>query len=349
MKAAVYYGKEDIRVEQAPDPSLKGGELLLRVDACSVCGTDLRTFRNGDKKIDPPRILGHEFCGTVVESRNADSNVKVGDRVVMYIVLSCGECKYCRAGRENLCTNRTTMSYHHDGAFAPFVKVPEKAIRRRSLFKVMSGQTAEQMSLAEPLGCVTNAHDHLHIGLKDRVAVIGSGPIGAMHAVLARLQGAQSVYMMDVNPKRLDMMTRFDIDGTLLSTPDGGHLAQALELTGGEGFDVVIVAVSSAQAQADALELAGKGARVEFFGGLPKSNPTAVLNTNHLHYKELIVSGSYSEKISDFQAACHLIQSGRFPAGQFITHILPLDRFHESFAMMESGEALKVCINPQLN
>ncbi|MDX2246310.1 MAG: alcohol dehydrogenase catalytic domain-containing protein [Bacteroidia bacterium] len=348
MKAAVYYGKEDIRVSPVADPILQEGELLLRIDACSVCGTDLRTYRNGDKKIEPPRILGHEFCGTVVESRNPSANVKKGDRVVMYIVLSCGECKFCRAGRENLCNNRTTMSYHHDGAFAPYVRIPEKALRRKSLFKVTSNQTSEQMSLAEPLGCVTNAHSHLGIGLKDRVAVIGSGPIGAMHAVLARLQGAQSVFMIDINQNRLDMMKRFDIDGTILSTKEGSHLQTCLDLTEGEGFDVVIVAVSSALAQADALEIAGKGARVEFFGGLPKSNPTAILNTNHLHYKELIVSGSYSEKISDFQAAYQLIQSGRFPADKFITHVLPLERIHESFTMMESGEALKVCINPQL-
>jgi L-iditol 2-dehydrogenase len=349
MKAAVYHGKEDIRVEEVADPIIGDGELLLKTEACSVCGTDLRTGRNGDKKIQPPRILGHEFCGTVIESRSESSPAKVGDRVVMYIVLSCGQCKYCRAGRENLCINRTTMSYHHDGAFAPLVKIPAKAIHRNSILKVETNQTSQQMSLAEPLGCVTNAHDHLHIGLKDRVAVIGSGPIGAMHAVLARLQGAPSVYMIDVNPKRLEMMKRFDIDGTILSTKEGSHLEEALQVTDGLGFDVVIVAVSSAAAQADALEIAGKGARVEFFGGLPKSNPIATLNTNHLHYKELIVSGSYSEKMSDFRAAYQLLQSGRFPADKFITHELPTNRIHDAFTMMEQGEALKVCINPQLN
>jgi L-iditol 2-dehydrogenase len=145
------------------------------------------------------------------------------------------------------------------------------------------------------------------------------------------------------------MMKRFDIDGTILSTKEGSHLEEALQVTDGLGFDVVIVAVSSAAAQADALEIAGKGARVEFFGGLPKSNPIATLNTNHLHYKELIVSGSYSEKMSDFRAAYQLLQSGRFPADKFITHELPTNRIHDAFTMMEQGEALKVCINPQLN
>ncbi|MEM1295110.1 MAG: alcohol dehydrogenase, partial [Verrucomicrobiota bacterium] len=109
-----------------------------------------------------------------------------------------------------------------------------------------------------------------------------------------------------------------------------------------------IVACSNAHAQADALEIAGKGARVEYFGGLPKSAPTAVLNTNHLHYKEIIITGSYSEKMSDFQASQALIQSGRFPADRIITHTLPLERINEAFPLMESGKALKVCVNPKI-
>jgi L-iditol 2-dehydrogenase len=350
MKAAVYEGKENLIVKDVADPRLEEGEVLLKIDACSVCGTDLRTFRHGDKKIAPPRVLGHEFCGTVVESRaEGQANVRVGDRVVMYIVLPCGECRYCQAGRQNLCVSRTTMSYHYDGAFAPFVKVPAKAVRAGNLLKVTREDIpSEHMSLAEPLGCVTNAHSRLQIGLKDTVAVIGGGPIGIMHAVLSRLQGAQKVYLLDISPGRLEMARRFDIDGTVLVDKEGSHLQQMEELTEGFGTSVVIVANSVAQSQADALEIAGKGAKVEFFGGLPKSAPTAVLNTNHLHYKELLVSGSYSEKMSDFQAAKALIESGRFPADKIITHTLPLGRITESFPLMETGQALKVCINPQL-
>ena len=348
MKAAVYKGKEQIDVEDVADPALEDGEALIQIDACAVCGTDLRTFRHGDKKIAPPRVLGHEFCGTVVETRSPDANVKVGDRVVMYIVLPCGECRYCKAGRQNLCVSRTTMSYHYDGAFAPFMKVPAKGVRDGHLFKVETDIPSDQMGLAEPLGCVINAHGRLGIGLHDTVAVIGAGPIGTMHAVVSRLQGAQRVWMLDLSEKRLAMADGFDIDATVQVTADGAHLERMKELTDGLGPSVVIVACSNAHAQADALEIAGKGARIEFFGGLPKSAPTAVLNTNHLHYKELVVTGSYSEKMSDFQASQALIQSGRFPADRIITHTLPLDRITEAFPLMESGEALKVCINPNL-
>lgn len=347
MLAAVYHGKEAIAIETVADPELGPGEVLIAIDACAVCGTDLRTYRHGDQKIQPPRILGHEFCGKVVESRaDAETTFAVGDRVVMYIVLPCGECRYCQRGRQNLCMNRTTMSYHYDGAFAPLMKVPAAAVRNGQLFKVETDIPSAHMGLAEPLGCVINAHGRLSIGLHDTVAVIGAGPIGVMHAAVSRLQGAQKVWMLDVSKARLEKAAAFDLDGTIPVTADNAHLDAMADITEGLGPSVVIVACSHAQAQADALEIAGKGARVEFFGGLPKSAPTAVLNSNHLHYKELLVTGSYSEKPSDFQAAQALIQSGRFPADQIITHTLPLERLTEAFPLMESGEALKVCIVP---
>ena len=346
MMAAVYQGKERILVEDVADPTLIDGEILLRIHACSVCGTDLRTFRHGDKKIIPPRILGHEFCATVVESSAPDAQVSVGDRVVMYIVLVEGKDRYVEMGRENLTTRRTTMSYHHDGAFAPLMKVPALAVRQGNLFKVTSEIPDDQMSLAEPLGCCMNAHSRLGVSLKDTVAVLGAGPIGIMHACLARLQGAQKVIVLDTNPARLAMSERFDIDASVLVAADGSHRDRVKVLTKGEGADVVIAAVSAAAAQNDALEIASKAARVNFFAGLPKSNPIAPLDVNHIHYKELVVSGSYSEKKSDFQAAYALLHSGRFPADQIITHHLPLERITEAFPLMESGDALKVCIEP---
>jgi len=347
MKAAVYHGKEDIRVEEVAEPTLDDGEVLLEIDACAVCGTDLRTYRHGDKKIEPPRILGHEFCGRVVESAAPDANVQVGDRVSMYIVLVHERDRYTEMGRENLSSHRTTMSYHHDGAFAPRMKVPALAVRQRNLFPVTSDIPDTTMAIAEPLGCCMNAHSRLGIGLKDRVAVIGAGPIGIMHACLARAQGAQQVIVLDTNPARLEMAAGFDIDATVEVKLDGSHRERVRELTGGLGTDVTIVAVSAAPAQNDALEIAAKAGRVNFFAGLPKSNPVAPLDVNHIHYKELELSGSYSEKKSDFQAAFALLHSGRFPADKIVTHQLPLERMTEAFPLMESGEALKVCILPQ--
>ncbi len=347
MLAAVYEGKERILVREAPEPSLEDGDVLLEVEACCVCGTDLRTYRHGDAKIQPPRILGHEFCGRVIESRAPPSlGTRIGDRVVLYIVLPCGVCRYCVAGRANLCESRTTISYHHDGAFAPRMRVPAAAVRRGHLIPVGEEMPAAELALAEPLGCVAHSHRRLGIGLGDAVVVIGAGPIGVMHAVLSRLEGARCVVMLDTSPGRLELAGGFGLDAVIGVREDGSHRLAVRELLGEAGPDVVIVACSAAAAQADALELAGKGGRVEFFGGLPKSSPTAVLNTNHLHYKELVITGSYSETIEDFRTAVGLLSSGRFPSARIVTHHLPLERITEAFGLMESGQALKVCIDP---
>lgn len=346
MKAAVYEGKGQVNVREVPVPAPGQGEVLLAIEACSICGTDLRTYRHGDAKITPPRILGHEFCGRVVESRAPGSAVRVGDRVVMYIVILHGTDRWVEMGRANLSGHRTTISYHYDGAFAPFMRVPAEAVAQGDLFRVSSDIPSDRMSLAEPLGCVMNAHTRLGVGLKDTVAVIGAGPIGIMHALVARAQGAQRVYVIDNNPARVEMARRFDIDGALLAGPDGGHRDEIARLTGGFGPDVVIVAVSSAAAQNDALQIAAKAGRVSFFAGLPKSAPVAPLDVNQIHYKELVVSGSYSERKSDFQAAFALLESGRFPAERILTHRLPLGEIAQGFRLMESGEALKVCILP---
>ena len=344
MQAAVFQGNDNIVVQSVPDPLLEDGEVLLEVDACSVCGTDLRTYHHGHKNIVAPRILGHEFAGRVVESRAPNAHMKVGDRVVMYIVLACGKCRYCRAGRTNLCDSRTTMGYQRDGAFAKYIKIPARGVRQ--LYKVDSNVSQEHMSLAEPLGCVINAYSRTRVGLKDTVAVIGAGPIGVMHALVARAQGAQKVFMLDLSQNRLEMAKRFDIDGAVRVSVDGSHLEHIKDLTDGFGPSVVIVAVSAGAACVDALAMAGKAARINFFAGLPKSNPTVALDLNQVHYKELEISGSYSENASDFDAARALIAGGRFPADKIITHRLPLERINEAWSLMESGEALKVTVLP---
>ena len=190
MHALVYRAKEDFRLEEIATPTLSPGELLVQVEAVTVCGVDLRTFRHGDAKIAPPRILGHEFCGTVVASAADDASAQVGDRVVMFIVMACGTCRYCRDGRSNLCLTRTTMSYQHDGAFAQYVKIP--AAGRRQLYKVPEHIPSTHATICEPLGCVLNAHSRIDIGFRDEVVIMGAGPIGVMHGVAARERGARN-------------------------------------------------------------------------------------------------------------------------------------------------------------
>lgn len=345
MKAAVYHGKQDIRVSDVEMPVAGDGEILVKVHSCAVCGADLRTYKHGHKVIEAGRVLGHEFCGEVVEN-NSDRDFAVGDRMVMYIVMPCGECRYCKAGIDNMCTDRTTLSYQHDGAFAEYVKIPKKAVEKGQIYKVPDDISSDAAALSEPLGCVLNAHGRLQISEADSVAVVGAGPIGIMHALVAQMNGANKVMLLETSEERLEIARKFKFDEYIVVDKEKSHHQAVMDVTDGFGADVVIVACSVAAAQADALELAGKRGRLEFFGGLPKDNPFTTLNGNLIHYKELTISGSFSEKRSDFERAQELIMSGRFPAEELITHRINLEDICSAFDMMVAGESLKVCVHP---
>lgn len=349
MKAAVYLGgPKNIEVQEFPKPVIKDGEALIKVEACHICGVDLRTYTYGDKKITPPRILGHELSGTVAELKSDVAGVEVGNRVTMYVVLPCGTCTYCKKGRANLCETRTTMAYQHDGAFAEYMAVPRQAVENKQLIRIPDHVSFEEAALTEPLGCVINAHNRLNIGLKDTVVVIGAGPIGLLHSLVSKIEGANHICLMDVSENRLKLAEKFGFDSYVLVTEGVEHIEKAKALNDGLGPDVVIVACAVAQAQVDALEMAGKAARLEFFGGLPKSNPYANLNTNLIHYRELVVSGSYSETIEDFMTALKLIASGSFPAQGIITHRFELTDFLKACEVFQSGQAIKISIQPSL-
>jgi len=348
MKAAVYLGgPQNIVVKDVPKPDIQDGEALLKIGACNICGVDSRTYNHGDQKIVPPRILGHELSGTVVEFKNPNAGVEVGDRVIMYVVLPCGTCLYCKRGRANMCETRTTIAYQHDGAFAEYMRVPKQAVDNRQLIRIPDSVSFEEAALTEPLGCVLNAHGRLNIGIKDTVVVIGAGPIGLLHAVVSKIEGANHVCLMDLSEKRLKLAKQFGFDSYVQVSAKGKHIETARALNDGLGPDVVIVACAAAQAQVDALEMAGKMARIEFFGGLPKSNPYANLNTNLIHYRELVVSGSFSSKMEDFTAALRLIASGMLPSDKIITHRVALEDFLEAFDHIQSGRAIKVSIQPE--
>jgi L-iditol 2-dehydrogenase len=349
MKAAVYLGgAKNIKIQDVPKPVLKDGEILMKVGAANLCGVDSRTYNHGDKKIEPPRILGHEFAGTVVEINHKDPGVALGDRITAYVVLPCGTCIYCKRGRANLCDTRTTISYQHDGAFAEYIAIPKQAVDNRHLFKIPDHVSFEEAALSEPLATVLNSHGKLEIGIKDTVVVLGAGPIGILHSLVSKIEGSNHVCIMDISEKRLKLAEQFGLDSYIQVKEDGSHVDAAKAMNDGLGPDVVIVANTAAASQVDALEMAGKGARVEFFGGLPKSNPFATLNTNLIHYREIVVSGSFSSKIEDFRNAMKLITSGLLPAKEIITHRFNLDDMLKAFDVIPTGEAIKVSIQPGL-
>ena len=345
MKAAVFHGPGDLRVTELPRPSVSDDELLLKIAACAVCGSDVRTFRHGARNIDRPVVLGHELSGTVVQAGGALDGFWEGQRVAVAPAIPCGECQYCRSGAETMCERLRSIGYQFDGGLAEFMAVPASALRAGCVNSVPDAVSFEEAALAEPLACVINAQELLHLGTGDTVLVIGAGPIGCLHAALARIRGAASVLLVDLRRERLQMAEPFGADMMIDAARDDVQ-ARVLEATDGVGASVVIVAAPSHRAQEQAVALAARRGRINFFGGLPKNEPTISLDANTVHYRELTIVGSYGSRPSHNRQALDLVASGRLPMRALVGLELPLDRVVEGLLAVEQGQVLKVIVRP---
>lgn len=186
MKRATFYGPEDIRLEDVPGPSVEDDEALLRVKTYSMCGTDLKIYHNGHQRIKPPRVIGHEISGQITEVGRRVSAIKKGDRVVVAPAVACGNCKWCLKGVQNMCTNRFSFGYEIDGAYAEFMRIPPEALASGLILRLADDTSYEEASLTEPLACVAHGQSMIRLEPSDTVVVLGGGPIGSMHMMLAK-------------------------------------------------------------------------------------------------------------------------------------------------------------------
>ncbi|MFB4274042.1 zinc-dependent dehydrogenase [Nonomuraea sp. MTCD27] len=334
MKVARFHAPGDIRIEDAPEPVAGPGELKIRVRNCSTCGTDAKIFKFGHHHIVPPRVMGHEIAGEVVDT---------GARVQVIAAIPCGACAECRRGRQTVCPNQESMGYHYDGGFAEYMIVPAKVLAVDGVNAIPDGVGFAEASVAEPLACVLNGQTLARVGPGDDVVVMGAGPIGCLHVRLARARGAARVFLVDVNAQRLAMAAELvNPDAAIDSDP----VEQVLKLTGGRGADVVITAAASGAAQEQAVRMAARQGRISFFGGLPKDDPVIALDSNLVHYRELTVVGANGSSPAHNAQALRLVAEGAVVVSDLITHRLPLPRALDGIDLVSRGTAIKVTIEP---
>src|SRR5213594_2701597 len=282
-----------VEIRKTPEPDVDPQGAILRVEACGICGTDARTFFNGDPKAPAPWILGHEPVGILEEvgpQAVLPPGITRGDRVFLGSILTCGRCRWCMDGFQNLCDEHLLYGYDpYPGAYAEYALVPPIAIK--NLIPLPPDLPSDMATVADPFACALNGVEMLDVGIGDTVVILGAGPIGCWQAVMARDRGASKVFLTDVNRQRLEVALRAVgsfVDDSWVAGDDNG-VAAAMERTEGRGPERVIVAAPSKQAQQAALEMAAKRARVVYFAGLPKHDPVAALDMNQLHYKELAI------------------------------------------------------------
>jgi L-iditol 2-dehydrogenase len=318
---------------------------MLRVHRCAVCGTDKRIFTHGQKNVVPPAITGHEIVGTILEiGSGVDQDLRVGQKAVIATVVGCGKCVYCQRKQYNLCDLFTAIGYDYSGGFAEYIKIPAAAVGQGNVIPIPDSLSLERAALVEPLSCVLNGQEYLNPQPGDRAVVFGAGPIGIMHASSLKMRGCSLVIVADVSQERLDYVTEFGL-GSVVNTSGGDAVNKILAAGGGEKFDIAITACSVKVAQADAMKLVRKKARVSFFAGVPKDDPILPMDSNQIHYNEISVFGCFASNLQHYHQALAMVSRDDLPWERFLTHRFKLQDMVKAYSVIEAGQGIKTVID----
>ncbi len=349
MIAATYtQDKTGFRIEDVPMPEIGDEELLVRVEASSICGTDMRIIRNGHRKlVDGQKlVLGHELAGTIERVGARVKAYHPGQYVGIAPNLGCGQCTMCARGLPNMCPDYTAFGITFDGAHAEYVRVPQAAMAQSSVIVLPEQLPPEEAALLEPLSCVVNGNQAARIEMGDVVVVFGAGPIGLMHLMLANLCGASKVIVIDVRDDRLEKARQLGAAVVVNSEQEDAN-GRAMHETQGRGVDVVITACSVAAVQNQALAMLAPFGRLCFFAGLPKDGSNIPIDTNVVHYKNLLLTGTTGGSPRDFRTALALVASGRIDLRAIISHQFAQDEMDKAFNVALNGETMKVVLRRQ--
>lgn len=341
MRALIFEGPNRMVLRDVPRPKPGAGEVLIRVHAAAICGTDVRIMtgrKTRDVRVGYP--IGHECAGTVVAVGPGAEGYTIGQRVAVCVVVSCGTCAHCRADHENLCETRITLGYHTDGAFAEHMPIPAHAVSRGNLFALPESIPMATATLLEPLACCINGQREMLLGDDARDAdpqrgkslvIFGAGPIGMLHLMLARARGVDHVTVVEPRASRRDLASRFGADDVV-----GSEQFDAVE-----AFDAAILAVGVEELVKVAMRAVKKGGKVSLFAGFD-AGASVTVDPNLIHYHQTRITGASESRRRDYAEAMALVLEGKIDPAPLITHRFALDEHEAAFRTAADGSALKV-------
>lgn len=344
MLAAKLYGKKDIRIVECGVPQISADEILVKTSAAAVCGSDLRMIENGYRGIDEthPLILGHEICGVVAEIGKNVTGYQTGDRVVVAPNMGCGHCKNCQDGDYHLCQEYQALGINMDGGFSQYIRIPDKAIRQGNVIRIDDSVSSEEAAVFEPAACVLNGQEQIEIRQGEDVLIIGAGPIGVLHALLARLQGAGRIFLSDLSEDRVRKC--MELVPNIVPLDAGNLEKEVMDQTGGKGVDICITACAVKGVQEASFGLMNMKGRILFFGGLPAGKDLIQMHSNLLHYKELKVCGSTRCNAQQCRKIASLVREGKLELKGLISRKFELRDFEEAVHYAAGGQGLKTVI-----
>lgn len=341
MKAAVFYKKNDLRIEDIAVPTPKVGEVLIKVMACGICGTDVHIFMGDEGAAATPAktVLGHEFAGVVESVGDGVNNIKVGDRVCVDPNKLCGDCYYCKSGMGHFCENIIGIGTTVNGGFAQYCVVP-----RSQVYKIADTTYFERAAMTEPLACCLHGIDMCNITAGDTVVVIGGGMIGMLMLQLAKISGAGKVIMLEPVLEKRETAKELGADICIDSINE--DVTAVLRENGIERISAVIECVGNTKTMVQAVEIAGKNSVVMLFG-LTKPNDVMNIKPFEIFKKEVVLKASYINPYTQ-KRALELIDNNRIDVSKVVCDVVPLSKLPEVLSNPQFRKAGKVIVNPQL-
>jgi L-iditol 2-dehydrogenase len=341
MRVAMYYNNHDVRVEELPVPQIGPGELLVKVEASGICGSDVMEWYRVQKA---PMVLGHEVAGTIVQAGAEVSRFKEGDRMIVTHHVPCNACNYCLSGHHTVCDTLRETTFE-PGGFSEYLRVPAINVDR-GVFTMPDGLSFDEASFAEPLACVYRGQRRANIQPGQTVIVLGSGLAGLLHINLARALGAGRIIATDVVPSRLEAAGKLGADFTFLATDDVP--ARLREVNDGRLAELVIVCTGAPPALQQGLDSVDRGGTVLFFAPTEPGVSISVPVNDVFFRNDVTLTTTYAGAPGDLATALDMIGSGRVQVAPMISHRLGLEDAALGFELTaEAKDSLKVIIQPQ--
>ncbi len=342
MRVAMYYSNSDVRIEEMQKPGIGPGEILIRIEASGICGSDIMEWYRRDKV---PVVLGHEIAGDIVEVGKEVKGFRVGQRVSASHHVPCDKCHFCRSGHGSACDLLRKTKFY-PGGFAEFVRIPEVNVRQNGVYLMPDNVSYEEGSFSEPVACVIRGQRHINMKPGRSVLVIGSGISGLLHIMLARVNGADKIMATDINDFKLKKAKELGADYVVDAesySPD-----RFREANNGRLADVVILCAGALPAVYQALDSIEKGGTLLIFSAV-KDNADITLPVNKIFWRdEITIMSSYANHPSEQRDALELISKGKMPVGKLITHRFGLEDTSRGFQLLAGGgDCIKVIIEPQ--
>ncbi len=338
MKAAVVYGKNDIRIEDYPTPRPDYGEAIIKIKASGICATDVKTLLGQGLPKNLPTILGHEVVGEVFEMGEGVKGFQKGDRVAVYPIAVCGECYFCKNGRHNLCMKEFGLGHGIEGGFAEYVKLPGQILNAGGLLRIPDGLSYERAVLSEPLSCGLAALRANRIRQGDRVVIVGSGPMGLIHLKVSKWAGA-TVIMADLLDKRLETARQMGAD-YCINVSRSDIAEEVKRITEGTGAEVVITSLGIPKVIEESFRLVRNGGVINIFGGPPAGQPITV-DPRWVHYGEITITGSFASTPDDFKKALDIIAKGEIFVDDLISDRFTLEKMLDAVERAKNQEMIK--------